>query len=129
MIKRPLSVTIIAWLLIVVGGFFLITEWNDIKLKETLNYNTLSILLQFKLIFQLLLPLVSGIGMLKRQNWARYLYLICWIFFFVIYIVRNQMTTGSMGGTVLFLITVFFLFRPSVNDYFSGREKCKAKRQ
>jgi len=117
--KRPTSVTIIAWLLIVVGGVFLIDNWNDLKVKEKL--------LQFMLaFFQMLFPFISGIGMLKRQNWARFLYLICWIFLFVIYIVRNPMTTGLIGATVLFLITIFFLFRPQANDYFAGRDSINA---
>jgi len=120
--KRPTSVTIIAWLLIVVGGVFLIDNWNELKVKETL--------LQFMLaFFQMLIPFISGIGMLKRQNWARFLYLICWIFFFVIYIVRNPMTTSLIGGTVLFLITIFFLFRPKANDYFAGRDSSVAFRK
>ena len=118
--KRPTSVTIIAWLLIVHRGVFLIDNWNVLKVKETL--------LQFMLtFFQMLFPLISGIGMLKRQNWSRFFYLIYWILFFVIYIVRNPMTTGLIGGTVLFLITIFFLFRPKANDYFAGRDSRNAQ--
>ncbi len=122
MIKRPTSVTIIAWLLIIVGIYLLIREGNNLKLKETLNHNNISILLQFMLnLFQLLLPLISGIGMLKRQNWARFLYLIGWIFFTVIHIAKIQITPGSILGMVMFLITIFFLFRPNANDYFLGK--------
>jgi hypothetical protein len=117
--KRPTSVTIIAWLLIVVGGVFLIDNWDVLKVKETL----LHFMWTF---FRMLFPLISGIGMLKRQNWARFLYLIWWIFLFVIYIVRNPMTTGLIGGTALFLITIFFLFRPKANDYFAGRDSINA---
>jgi hypothetical protein len=123
--KRPTSVTIIAWLFIVVGGVFLIDSWNDLKVKGTL----LQFILTF---FQMLFPFISGIGLLKRQNWARFLYLICWILLFVIhilrniYILRNPMTTGLIGGSVLFLITIFFLFRPKANDYFAGRDSINA---
>ena len=118
--KRPTPVTIIAWLLIVVGGVVLIDNRNDLNVKETL--------LQFMwTFFQMLFPLISGIGMLKKQNWARFLYLIWWIFLFVLYILRNPMTTGLIGGTVLFLITIFFLFRPKANDYFAGRNSRNAQ--
>ena len=123
--KRPTSVTIIAWLFIVVGVVFLNDSWNDLKVKGTLQ--------QFMLtFFRMLFPFISGIGLLKRQNWARFFYLICWIFLFVIhilrniYILRNPMTPGFIGGTVLFLITIFFLFRPKTNDYFAGRDSRNA---
>jgi hypothetical protein len=36
------------------------------------------------------------------------------------------MTTGLIGGTVLFLITIFFLFHPEANDYFAGRDSKNA---
>jgi hypothetical protein len=117
--KRPTSVTIIAWLLIVLGGLFLVDNWKYLKFEETVLRYMLTL-------SRMLFPLISGIGMLKRQNWARFFYLICWICSFVIYIARNPMTTGFTLGTVIFLITIFFLFRPKANDYFAGRDSINA---
>jgi len=61
-------VTIISWLLIVLGGVFLIDNWDVLKMKDTLLQSMWTF-------FRMLFPLISGIGMLKRQNWDRFLLL------------------------------------------------------
>jgi len=124
MSKRPISLTIIGWLLIIAGGIILITNLGSLsKVKETTSSSSIYILQLIYNYVKVSFALISGIGILNRRNWARFLYLICWIGYLVIYIVRlKPMTTGVIGATILFLITVFYLFRPKANDYFAGRK-------
>jgi hypothetical protein len=121
--KRPTSVTVIAWLLIVSEGIFLITDHGRLlTVRDTISNSTIYIFQLILNYIRISFPLISGIGILKRQNWARFLYLTCWIIFFVIYIVRKPMTSSLIGATVLFLIAIFFLFRPQANNYFAARD-------
>ncbi len=128
MSKRPISVTVVAWLLIIVGGHLLITNLSSqSEVRETTNYSPIYLLQLIYSYVKISFALISGIGILNRQNWARFLYLIGWIIYFVIHIVKlKPMTTGVIGGTILFIITVFFLFRPKANDYFAVRDSKNA---
>ena len=71
--------------------------------------------------------LISGIGILTRQNWARFLYLICWIINFIIFMIYSKpITTVVIVGIILFLITIFFLFNPKANEYFDRKNSMNA---
>jgi hypothetical protein len=73
----------------------------------------------------ILVFLISGICILKRQNWARFLYLIYGIIGlikFLIYFASKPLTPIIIPIIIIFWIVVFFLFRPKANDYFAGRE-------
>ncbi len=129
MSKRPISVTVIAWLLIVMGGHILITDLSSLpEVKYTMNRSPIYIIQLILSYVKISFALISGIGILNKQNWARFLYLICWVIFFIIYIINlKPMTFGVIGGIVLFLVTVFFMFRPKANDYFAGRDSKNAQ--
>jgi len=73
----------------------------------------------------ILVSWISGIGILKRQNWARFLYLIYGIIGLIkliSYFASKPLTMIIIPKIIIFLIVVFFLFRPKANDYFAGRE-------
>jgi hypothetical protein len=70
----------------------------------------------------LLIMIVCGIAMLKRQNWARLLYVIWSIIGFVIGITTSPMKAAMIPGIVIFLIAAFFLFRSKANAFFAGTE-------
>jgi hypothetical protein len=38
----------------------------------------------------------------------------------------KKITTGVIGGSILFLITIYFLFNPKANGYFSGKDSNNA---
>jgi len=131
MSKRPMSITLIAWLLIAVGSYFLIIDFNKLPaIKEMLYVEPARLAQLFFNYIKMIVPLSAGIAMLNRRNWGRYLYLFFWISNFIIFWIRSiALTNGAAGGMILFLITVFFLFRPPANDYFSGKKPISPQAQ
>ena len=126
--KRPISITVIAWLMIVIGGILLIKNVGILsEVKGMMNRSPIYIL---RLIFSYVtisFALISGIGILTRQNWARFLYLICWIINFVFSMIYSKLiTAGTIGGIILFLITIYFLFNPKANEYFDRKDSMNA---
>ena len=126
--KRPISITVIAWLMIVIGGILLIKYVGNLPgVKGMMNRSPIYIL---RLIFSYVIisfALISGIGILTRQNWARFLYLICWIINFIIFMIYSKpITTGVIVGIILFSITIYFLFNPKANEYFDRKNSMNA---
>lgn len=71
----------------------------------------------------LFVMIVSGIAMLKRQNWARFLYVIWSFIGFIIGIATSPLKAAMIPGFVVFLIVAFFLFRPKANAFFAPSEE------
>jgi len=122
--NRPRSVTIIAWVLIVLGGISLITTTlmlDNPQARELMSQNLLPIPLQYAMTYiSLLIMLISGIAMLKGRNWGRYLYVIATGLSFLIGVVTSPMKAALIPGFVLFVIVCFFLFRAKANEYFAS---------
>jgi len=91
--------------------------------KELMSRSIMPISIQYLMMYVgLLIMIVCGIAMLKGQNWARLLYVIWSIIGFVIGIATSPMKAAMIPGIVIFLIAVFFLFRPKAKVYFAGTE-------
>ncbi|HKK46232.1 MAG TPA: hypothetical protein VJ964_11975 [Balneolaceae bacterium] len=120
---RPLSVTIISWLFIVVGIISLlgglqpftgIITGSDIppfSLHETLDLALASA--------TLLLAIIGGIFMLKGFNWARWL-LVLWMVFHIIISLQGTLWI-IIFHCVIFGAITYFLFRKNGSDYFINR--------
>jgi len=124
--KRPTSITVIAWILIVMGGISLITSTislNNPTAKELMGRSLIPIPVQYVMMYVgLFITLVSAIAMLKGKNWARFLYVIWGIIGFIVGITTSPMKTAMIPGMVIFIVVVIFLFRPKANEYFAGLE-------
>jgi len=122
--KRPLSVTIIAWLLIVFGILSLIAiplSLGNPMTKELMAKSMVPIPVQYFMMGAgLFVTIVSGIFMLKGANWARMLYVIWSAFSFVFSFVTSPARLMVIPGLLLYLIVVFFLFRPKATAFFTG---------
>ena len=68
-----------------------------------------------------LVVIISGIAMLKGQNWGRLLYAI-WTPVAVLIGLVTSGISGIILPVVIYLVVVFFLFRPNVNQYFGSSE-------
>jgi hypothetical protein len=126
--KRPISIIVIAWILIILGALSLISI--TIILTKGLKGTSLpSPIIEYALMYTGALSyFVSGIAMLRGQNWARFLFLIWQVIYFIIRLVRNPFTTGMVPVLfIFFIVPAFFLFRPHANDYFAGREIKESK--
>jgi len=121
--QRPTSVTVIAWIIIVLSGISLISSTfslNNPLARELMAKSLLPISVQFAMLyFGLLLSIAAGIWMLKGQNWARLLYVIWSIIGLVVGLITSPIKVAMIPGLVFFIIITFFLFRPVANEYFS----------
>jgi hypothetical protein len=123
--KRPISITVIAWILIISTILFLIysiVNFNDPVAGNLMLQNSIPLSIQFVVMYLgLSISLISGIAFLKRQNWARFLYVGWCVIGFIISFATSPMRM-TLPGFALFLIEVFFLFRPKANAYFLTRQ-------
>ncbi|MBS3804978.1 MAG: hypothetical protein KGY54_10550 [Oleiphilaceae bacterium] len=122
MTERPLSITIIAWLLIVMAGislFFSLMSMNDPEVTELMSQNALPVSVQYGVLYlEILINLTAGAAMLKARNWGRFLYVGWGLIGFLIAAIATPAKLGLLPGLVFFAVIVFFLFRPIANEYF-----------
>ena len=124
--NRPTSVTVIAWVLIVMGGISLISTTvmiNNPMAHDLMSKSPISIPVQYAMAYiGSLIMIVSGIAMLGGHNWARFLYVVWSAIGFVIGIATSPMKVALIPGFVVFVVIAFFLFRPKATQYFSPSE-------
>ena len=124
--KRPTSVTVIAWFLIVIALISLATSYkaldNPIS-QELMAKSLLPISVQYVMMFVgLTISLASGVAMLKGMNWGRTLYVVWSAIGFVITLVTSPIKFAVIPGAVLFAVIVFFLYRAKATAYFVPKE-------
>jgi len=133
---RPTSITVVAWILILMGGISLITMTLMISTgmidkftvdnpaaRELMNKSPIPVPVQYAMTYvTLLIKLVSGIAILKGQNWGRWLYVVGTAAGFLIGIITSPLKGVMIPGFVLFVVVTVFLFRPKANQYFSDQE-------
>ena len=109
---RPLSVTVVAWMFIVVGivGFAYHAMQFDARTFD--NQFTWVILLR-------LLAIVGGAFVLKGANWARWL-LSVWMAYHVVLSAGHSTSELAVHGALL-LIVAFALLRGPASKYFRSR--------
>jgi hypothetical protein len=122
--KRPTSVTVICWILIamgILGTLGNLRVFIDPEVRHQMSRSRIPIPspMQYALSFAGLLALVvSGIAMLRRQNWARFLYTICSGVMLVIGLATSPMKLLQIPSILVYLTFVLFLFRPNANQFF-----------
>jgi hypothetical protein len=118
MSKRPLSITVISWMFIALGGIALLI--NLIPLADSSAPNRIA---EHPFEFWLapviqLLALISGVFMLYRFNWARWL-LVVWIGYHIILSALHSPFELLVHG-LLFVVILYFVFRSQASAYFRG---------
>lgn len=120
--QRPTSISVIAWILIVIGGISLITTTamiNHPMVHNLMSKSSLSVSAQYAISYLgLLITIISGVAMLKGKNWARFLYVIWSLIGFVIGLTTSPMKMAMIPGFIVFSVIAFFLFRPKANEFF-----------
>jgi hypothetical protein len=111
--KRPLSVTLIAWLYIAAGTIGLAYHLKELMPQHPFEYDVLWISLVR------LIAIVAGVYMLRRSNWARWLAL-TWIVFHVILSAFHSWSELVLHS-VLCAVFAYFLFRLPADHYFRAR--------
>jgi len=124
--ERPKSITVVCWCLIVSACIFVIsgtTSINDPMVQEIMSKSQIPPSIQYVMMYAgLIITLVCSIAMLKGQNWARMLYVGWNVLGFIIALTTSPVKALMVPGVIIFLIVVFFLFRPKANEYFKATE-------
>lgn len=121
--KRPTSVSIIAWFLIVTTALsviFGVYGMNDPIAQALMAKSPLSIPLQYGMMFVgLIITLAAGGAMLKGLKWGRSLYLGWGVIGTIIGVLTSPVKTMLIPGVLVLAIFGFFLYRPKANAFFN----------
>lgn len=111
--KRPLSVVLIAALYIAVGTVGFVYHLTQFRSQGGL-YDTLLIEATE------LIALVSGVFMLRGQNWARWV-AVAWIAFHVV-LSATPPFRGLVVHCILCALIAWAVFRPEASRYFRSAD-------
>lgn len=128
-VKRPIPVTVIAWIEIV-GG---IVAQLAFAFASFANPDHIAPVVHSKIPLEtqiavsevgVLVMLTSGIGMLMGQNWARYVYIL-WaglalVRALVLFQITPQQLIIFVVGCAKYGVFLYFLMRRDANRYFRG---------
>src|SRR6266404_7912081 len=115
MSKRPTSVTVIAWIIIVTSVLSLVSvlftiAMNNPMARELMAKSPVPIPLQYLMSFLgLIIAITAGIFMLKGANWARMLYIGWGAFGLLFGLFTSPLKLMLIPGVVIYAIFVFFL--------------------
>jgi hypothetical protein len=125
MTKRPLSLTIIAWFLIIFSLFGLYGVFtmgsNPVAMKMIQQMHMSLLLEQVWGVIGAVVNLVVAYGILKGQPWSRVLYVVWSIIGIVVGLYISPMKAVVALSLLFLIIIAFFLFRENADDWFSAR--------
>ncbi|MFC1551584.1 hypothetical protein ACFL6P_03355 [Candidatus Latescibacterota bacterium] len=127
--KRPTSITVVAWFLIVIGAISLIPTTITLMsqnpmIEEMMSKSPIPIPIQHVLSYAgLIVSIVSGIAILQGENWGRFLYFIWSVITIVIGIFTSPNILFMIPGLVIFAVLAFILFLSKASDYFDVMEE------
>jgi Protein of unknown function (DUF2593). len=108
--KRPISVTIVAGLYLVVGTVGFVVHGREILARHAFHYDDALIELTEFVAF------VCGVFLLQGRNWARWL-AVAWIAAHVAFSFFDSLQKAAVHGLFLVLIA-YFLFQREAKPYF-----------
>lgn len=120
-LKRPLSLTIIAWLSILAGGVCFLALLF-LSLYADSGSSSASWFDRFEgagsFILGTVAALAGGVGVLKRSSWSRWL-ILAGIVLLPLNFSEVRMAVIISSGLLL-VVCGYFLFRPQASAYFHG---------
>ena len=125
MTKRPLSLTIIGWFLVITGLFGLfgvLTIGSNEAATRMMEANAVSLRAQQAMgIVGCLVSGACAYGIFKGLPWSRVLY----VGFGIVSLIFNLFTSAGLSMTILsaFFVAViaFFLYRPAADEWFQAK--------
>jgi hypothetical protein len=123
--KRPLSLTIIAWVLIVISVLALIgafTMGSNPAMMKMIDQMHLSLMVeQAWTVLGVIINLIVAYGILKGQPWSRVLYVVWGIIGLVVGFFISPMKAALVLSLVILVVISIFLFSEKANEWFSAR--------
>jgi hypothetical protein len=126
MAKRPVSLTILGWYLIVAALAGAASFWllrDNPRIAAAIAATPVSPAIQLTVAaIGVLVSAVSGYGVLRGYEWSRWLY-IGWMVLVTLYGILTAPALLLIGlNVVIVAIFAFFLFRRPAEDWFSAGE-------
>jgi hypothetical protein len=123
--KRPLSLTIIAWLLVVLSLFGLYGIFtmgsNPVAMKMLQQMHVSLVFEQVWGVIGAIVNLICAYGIFKGLPWSRVLYVVWGVIGLVVSFYISPMKSVVVLGLVFLVIISAFLFTNKANDWFSAR--------
>lgn len=118
--RRPVAVTVVAWLFITTGALGLVKDWLPLLGSSAAQHGA-GLRAEGAAMLALIwsvraLAVVGGVGLLKGQTWSRWL-LVAWMVF------HAALSAGHSFGALLmhcaiFTLIGYVLFRPESSRFF-----------
>jgi hypothetical protein len=122
--RRPTSVTVIAWIVIVISVLALVgavTMRNDPATLEAMAQSPLPVWAQQVQTYGVILvTLLCAAFMLRGANWARLLYIGWNAVWLTVALILGPERLLVLPAVVLYFLFVFFLTRPKARAYFTA---------
>ena len=123
--KRPLSLTIIAWVLIVISVLALIgafTMGSNPAMMKMIDQMHLSLMVeQAWTVLGVIINLIVAYGILKGQPWSRVLYVVWSVIGLVVAFVTSPMKAVIVLSLIILFVIAYFLFSSRANEWFASR--------
>lgn len=123
--KRPTSVTVIGWLLIVTSVISVATSFFSLDnpiAQELMAKNSLPLSVQYAMLFGgLIITVIAGAAMLKGFVWGRTLYIAWSIIGLVVGLFTSPVKMALIPGAVALAVIAYFLYRPNAAAWFNPR--------
>lgn len=123
--KRPLSITIIAWVLIALTAFGLFAAFgmgSNPAMTKALEQMNMSLgMYQAWVVLGSIITVICAYGFLKGQPWSRVLYVVWGIIGLIVGFYTSPMKAELLISFLVLAVVVFFLFRENANDWFQAR--------
>lgn len=120
--KRPLSLTIIAWFLIIssaFGVFSTLTMFDNPVVAQMLERSPFSLGVHQAIgVVSAVINLACGYGILKGLNWSRYLYVAAGLLGLIFGLLTVPIISTLLLGAIFLAVISYFLFRPSGSAWF-----------
>ena len=107
-IRRPLSVTIIAWLFILAGSVGVAYHATDFRSKAPFDHASVCLVR--------VIAIIAGVYLLRGRNWARWV-LVLWLAYHVL-LAAFHTVGGVVMHVILLAVIGYFLFRANASAYF-----------
>jgi ABC-type uncharacterized transport system permease subunit len=123
--KRPLSLTIIAWVLIVLSAIALVGVFtmgsNPVMMKAMEQMHISLAFEQAWTVVGVIINLIVAYGIFKGQPWSRVLYVVWGIIGLVAGFFISPMKAALVLSLIILVVISLFLFGEKGNDWFSAR--------
>jgi hypothetical protein len=121
---RPTSVTVIAWILIVMYAYTAVAVLATAHVPAIRKgYEKVGRSMPFSIALTTVMGVVgviSGIAMLKGRNWGRALYLVLIPASYVVVLAAWGFSSAQVPGLIIYAVILAFLMRPAASAFFRG---------